>query len=73
MGLAHGTRLGRYEIVTPLDAGGMGEVSKAQDLRSNRVVAPKPPAQPIFENCAILMRACAISRFRAPEDAGIQS
>jgi serine/threonine protein kinase len=36
-----GTRLGPYEIVSPLGAGGMGEVFKARDTRLDRTVAIK--------------------------------
>jgi serine/threonine protein kinase/Tol biopolymer transport system component len=41
MSLAPGTRLGSYEIVTPLGAGGMGEVYRAKDARLGREVAIK--------------------------------
>jgi len=36
-----GTRLGPYEILAPIDAGGMGEVYRARDLRLGREVAVK--------------------------------
>ncbi len=36
-----GTRLGPYEIVSPIGAGGMGEVYKARDTRLERTVAIK--------------------------------
>jgi tetratricopeptide (TPR) repeat protein len=41
MPLSPGTRLGTYEIVGPLGAGGMGEVHRAKDLRLGREVAVK--------------------------------
>ena len=41
MSLAAGTRLGPYEILAPIDAGGMGEVYRARDTRLKREVAVK--------------------------------
>src|SRR6266545_6899531 len=41
MSLASGTRLGPYEIVSAIGAGGMGEVYCAKDTRLNRKVAIK--------------------------------
>src|SRR4051794_6771065 len=41
MSVKSGTRLGPYEIVSPLGAGGMGEVWKARDTRLDRIVAIK--------------------------------
>jgi serine/threonine protein kinase len=41
MTLASGSRLGPYEIVAPLGAGGMGEAYRARDTRLERTVAVK--------------------------------
>ena len=41
MTLAAGTRLGPYEILSPIGAGGMGEVYRAKDPRLGRDVAIK--------------------------------
>src|SRR5215469_11554001 len=41
MALTPGTKLGPYEIQSPLGAGGMGEVYRARDMRLDRTVAIK--------------------------------
>ena len=41
MPLSTGDKLGPYEILSPLGAGGMGEVYKARDTRLERSVAVK--------------------------------
>jgi serine/threonine protein kinase len=41
MALDQGTRLGPYEIIAPIGAGGMGEVYRARDIRLDRTIAIK--------------------------------
>ena len=41
MPLQSGTRLGPYEILSPIGMGGMGEVYKAKDTRLERTAAVK--------------------------------
>src|SRR5712671_1194736 len=41
MPLSAGTKLGPYEVLSAIGAGGMGEVYKARDTRLNRIVAIK--------------------------------
>jgi serine/threonine protein kinase/Tol biopolymer transport system component len=41
MTLTSGTKLGPYEVVSPLGAGGMGEVYRARDTRLDRIIAVK--------------------------------
>jgi hypothetical protein len=49
MALAPGARLGPYEILTLLGAGGMGEVYRARDTRLERTVAIKILSQLSFD------------------------
>jgi serine/threonine protein kinase len=47
--LANGTKLGPYEIVAPVGAGGMGEVYRARDTRLDRIVVQSEAA--LARNC----------------------
>src|SRR5215831_18462723 len=56
MPLSAGTRLGPYEIVAPLGAGGMGEVYRARDSRLERAVAVKVLPQELLSDAEALAR-----------------
>ena len=56
MTLAAGARLGPYEILAPIGAGGMGEVFRARDTRLDRDVAIKVLPQSVAGDAAALTR-----------------
>jgi serine/threonine protein kinase len=56
MPLAPGTKLGPYEILSPIGAGGMGEVYKATDTKLNRQVAIKVLPQSLANDADYLAR-----------------
>ena len=56
MTLAVGARLGPYEVIGPLGAGGMGEVYRALDTRLDREVAVKVLPERLAEDPAALSR-----------------
>jgi serine/threonine protein kinase/Tol biopolymer transport system component len=56
MPLTAGTRLGTYEIISPLGAGGMGEVYRARDAKLNRDVAIKVLPERLAQDPAALAR-----------------
>ena len=59
MSLARGARLGPYEILNPIGAGGMGEVYKARDTRLDRTVAIKVSKEAFSERFEREARAVA--------------
>jgi eukaryotic-like serine/threonine-protein kinase len=56
MSIAPGMRLGRYEVVATIGAGGMGEVYRARDPRLGRDVAIKVLAQNVAQDPVLLER-----------------
>ncbi len=70
MSLPAGARLGPYEVIAPLGAGGMGEVYKARDTRLDRTVAVKVlPTRAIpteAERQRFVREARAISQLQHP-------
>src|SRR5258708_36153109 len=70
MPMLPGTRLGPYEIVAPLGAGGMGEVYRARDTRLARDVAIKVLPQHLSTNPEVRARfereAKSVSSFNHP-------
>ena len=81
MELSAGTRLGPYEILAPLGAGGMGEVYRARDTRLDRTVAIKvlpaetaadPKLKARFEREARVISALAHPNICTLHDVGEQ-
>jgi eukaryotic-like serine/threonine-protein kinase len=70
MALGAGTKLGPYEIQSPLGAGGMGEVYRARDTRLDRIVAIKVLASHLSSSPELKQRmereARAISSLNHP-------
>src|SRR5919206_1298338 len=70
MTLSPGARLGPYEVLSPIGAGGMGEVFKARDTRLDRSVAIKVLPAEFAQNAQLKLRfereAKAISQLSHP-------
>ncbi len=70
MALTPGTRLGPYEIVSPIGAGGMGEVYRGRDTRLGRTVAIKVLSGALADDPDFQLRfereATAISQLSHP-------
>jgi eukaryotic-like serine/threonine-protein kinase len=59
MSLSAGDKLGPYEILAPIGAGGMGEIWKARDTRLDRIVAIKTSSEKFSERFEREARAIA--------------
>ena len=74
MALSSGTKLGPYEIQSPLGAGGMGEVYRARDTRLGRDVAIKVLPEALANDADRLRRfeqeARTIAALNHPEHPG---
>src|SRR3989304_3130079 len=70
MSLESGSKLGPYEIIAPVGAGGMGEVYKAKDTRLDRTVAIKVLPSHLADNARLRERfereARAVSSLNHP-------
>lgn len=70
MSIPTGTRLGPYEVLAPIGAGGMGEVYRGKDTRLDRIVAIKVLPSHLSSNPDLKQRfereARAISSFSHP-------
>jgi len=75
MPLAPGTRLGPYEVLTQIGAGGMGEVYKARDTKLDRLVAVKVLPSDLADGGDLLARfereAKAVAALNHPNILGI--
>src|SRR5689334_19983511 len=75
MTLSAGTRLGPYEILSPLGAGGMGEVYRARDTKLDRDVAIKVLPERLAADADALARfereAKAVAALSHPNILGI--
>jgi eukaryotic-like serine/threonine-protein kinase len=71
MPLSAGDKLGPYEILAPLGAGGMGEVYRANDTRLDRTVAVKVLPASLSSDPSLKQRlereAKAVSKLSHPQ------
>jgi serine/threonine protein kinase len=70
MTISPGSRLGPYEIVAPLGAGGMGEVYRVRDTRLERTVAVKVLPAAVAADPEARLRQARLRTGPAPDRRG---
>ena len=73
MSLTPGNKLGGYEILAAIGAGGMGEVYRARDIKLGREVATKKIGSAAVDRCMVLAQRSQIGDHDSQSELKLQS